>query len=70
MPKRPIEWYEECLRYSEESLANAEARLAREQASVERMRNDNAFRRAQIQEAKARGMEAFDAERLLRKVRR
>jgi multidrug resistance efflux pump len=67
MPKRPLEWHEQCLRNTRASLAEAEAGAARAEQNAARLRNSVAFYQAQIDAAKARGMDGFDSERLLRK---
>jgi multidrug resistance efflux pump len=66
MPKRPLEWHEECLRNIRASLAEAEGSVAHAEQRAARLRNDVAFYQAQIDAAKAQGMDSFDNERLLR----
>lgn len=67
--KRPIEWHEECLRNQRDELERAQHRLALAVESERRARADVDLRERQIAEAKRRGMDAFDSEKLLIKRR-
>jgi hypothetical protein len=64
--KFPIEWHEQNLRYHAQHLATQEAELERMRATVQSARERYLFAQAQIEHAKAKGLDGFDAERLLK----
>lgn len=64
--KFPIKWHEQNLRYHAQHLANQEAELERMRGAVQLARERYLFAQAQIEHAKAKGLDGFDAERLLK----
>lgn len=68
--KASIQWHEECLARSTESRERMLDELRRLTENLKRIRLENAFHAAQIAEAKRRGLTEFDADRLMRKVKR
>ena len=63
---RSIDWHADCLANMRHSLADAEGGLERAQQRVDRLRADVALYERQIAEAKRRGLEQFDSDRLLK----
>ena len=64
--KFPIKWHEQNLCMHAKSLARMEAELERMRATVQLARERYLFAQAQIEHAKAKGLDGFDAERLLK----
>ena len=64
--KFPIKWQEQNLCNQAKSLASMEAELDRMRATVQSARERYLFAQAQIEHAKAKGLDGFDAERLLK----
>ena len=64
--KFPIEWHETNLRNHAQNLAKQEAELDRMRKAVQSSRERYLFAQAQIEHAKAKGLNSFDAERLLK----
>ena len=69
MAKNPIDWHRRGLASLSASLAEREAKLARQIADMERTRAARDLLRRQIAEAERRGLDGFDADRLLIKRR-
>ena len=65
MKAMPIEWHEQCLSCSEATYARELEALKDRAKRVKRFRLENEFHRRQIAEARRRGLEAFDSDRLL-----
>jgi hypothetical protein len=63
----PLKWHEECLRNRQSSLARAEQNVRDAVANADRLRKDMEHLALQIEEAKRRGMTAFDRDRLLKR---
>lgn len=63
--KRPVSWHESCLVNSEASIDRDLEIIKRQQERVSRDIEYCAKLRAQIAEAKRRGMTEFDGDRLL-----
>lgn len=63
--KHPLWWHKECLGNMRSSLADRRAYADRIAADVRRLEGDVEFAERQIAEAEKRGLDAFDAERLL-----
>jgi hypothetical protein len=64
--KFSIEWHEQNLCNHAKSLASMEAELDRMREAVQLSRERYLFAQAQIEYAKAKGLDGFDAERLLK----
>lgn len=64
--KKPIAWHEECARNFEDSVREEEERFVRLSERVARAREDLAFRWAQINEARRKKLDGFDADKFLR----
>lgn len=65
-----IEWHEECLKNTEIYLKGKRDEEEQILKLIRRLENHIAFGRMQIEEAKKRGMTAFDGTRFLRKQRK
>lgn len=63
---RSIEWHEQCLKNMRTSLSDAEYRASRAREFADELRSKVEFYQLQIEEAKRRGMERFDGDRLLK----
>jgi hypothetical protein len=63
--RESIAWHEQCLKNVEHSTAQRRANLERELARLTEDETRVVFYRDQIAEAKKRGMDAFDRDRLL-----
>ena len=66
MSKQPIQWHEECLKNRLSHYARKRETAQRELDECLRADNETAFYAQQIDAAKARGMTAFDRNRLLK----
>lgn len=62
-----IEWHEECLKNTEMYLKGKKDEEEQILKVIRRLENDILFAKQQIEEAKKRGMTAFDSMRFLRK---
>lgn len=67
--KFPIAWHEECLNNQRHSYERRLLELDRLQRDVDRLRIEVTIYEHQIAEAKARGLESFDRDRLLKSRR-
>lgn len=65
MGKFSLEWHRNCLKNMEAHLAREEQVLIRANAAIVRTRERVDFTRNQIAEAERRGLDGFDADRLL-----
>ena len=65
MAKKPISWYEHSLKNSEAHASEKLEAIKRALVEASRLIDGNAFLRAQIAEAKRRGLTEFDRDRLL-----
>ena len=65
--KQSIKWHEECLKNMLASLARDDDEVSRLQSYADRLRDDCNVLEIQIAEAKRRGMDGFDADRLLKR---
>lgn len=65
--KMPMEWHRQCLENMISNLSTEEDRVNRAVRDLNRSRIEVATYREQIIEAERRGMDGFDAERLLKK---
>lgn len=70
MSKMSIEWHEQCLRNQNTHLTHEEQVLQQQAERVARLRREFFSYEDQIAEAKRRGMDGFDRERLLVKRER
>jgi len=61
----PVKWHEQCLSCSEETYARELDALKIAAQRLKRFRLENDLHRRQIEEAKRRGLEEFDSDRLL-----
>ena len=66
MSKQSIQWHEQCLRDKLDHYGRKRAAANRELEECLRAENETAFYARQIDAAKARGMNAFDRDRLLK----
>lgn len=65
MGTQPIEWHKECLKNLTISVQQRRNKVAQRMAELEDLEHRLMFYSQQIETAEKRGMEAFDAERLL-----
>lgn len=65
--KFPISWHEECLKNSEDYLRKMRAWTLKYVADYRRQREAVRQRRAQLEEAKRRGLDGYDHERFMKK---
>lgn len=65
MGTQPISWHKECLKNLTISIQQRRNKVAQRMAELEDLEHRLAFYSQQIETAEQRGMEAFDAERLL-----
>ena len=65
MAKRPVSWHESCLVNVETSIERDLDIVRRQQDRISRDIDYAAKLRAQIAEAKKRGLDAFDSDRML-----
>ena len=63
--KQPLEWHRQYLENAETNLSSEQTRLKLLEIQVDQMRAVADFRRMQIAEAERRGMDSFDADKLL-----
>jgi hypothetical protein len=63
--KQTVSWHEQCLVNMKRSLADARSALETHRLRVHKLQDEVDLAERQIAEAKRRGMEAFDDERLL-----
>lgn len=67
MAKMTMEWHEECLRNQKRGVEEDRQYALQAIKQYRRHRKDVQFREAQINAAKAKGMDGFDAERFGKK---
>lgn len=65
--KFPISWHEECLKNAEYYLRQVRARALKCVADYRRQREEIRQQRAQLEEAKRRGLDGYDRERFMKK---
>jgi len=63
--KMPLSWHKDCLRESERYLCEKRTRIEDDFKRLVAQESEWRFRRDQIAEAERRGLDAFDADRLL-----
>ncbi len=66
MSKMPLSWHKQNLENQIIHFSHEEEQVARALRDLERSRKQVQFAREQIEEAERRGLEGFDAERLLK----
>lgn len=67
--KMPIKWHEDCLRWRGETLERQRVIAERAVEEMERTKREMEFYAGQIEGAKKRGKDGFDAERFMKNRR-